>query len=69
MSSGGVAISCKGPCERMLARDYFSAVSAGDLPDSLLTPDMTAWLTTGGTVSKAHYQHLVRLLRAMCATP
>jgi ketosteroid isomerase-like protein len=52
-----------------LARAYFEAVAAGKLPDELLTPDMTGWITTGGTMDKAGYQHLVRLLSAMCATP
>jgi uncharacterized protein len=54
-------------CE--LARAYFTAVSNGDLPDSLLTSDMTAWLTTGGTIDKSAYQHLVKLLAAMCDGP
>jgi ketosteroid isomerase-like protein len=52
-----------------LARDYFAAVTAGDLPDHLLTPDMTGWITTGGAMDKASYQRLVRLLAAMCASP
>ena len=49
-----------------LARAYFTAVSNGELPDSLLTPDMTAWLTSGGTLDKTRYQHLIKLLAAMC---
>ncbi|HEX7857036.1 MAG TPA: nuclear transport factor 2 family protein [Sphingobium sp.] len=52
-----------------LARAYFDAVAAGDLPDALLTPDMTGWITTGGTMDKARYQHLVRLLGAMLDGP
>jgi ketosteroid isomerase-like protein len=52
-----------------LARAYFTAVSNGELPDSLLTPDMTAWLTTGGTLDKTRYQHLIKLLAAMCDGP
>jgi ketosteroid isomerase-like protein len=52
-----------------LARAYFDAVTTGDLPDELLTPDMTAWITTGGTVGKADYQKMIRILKAMCATP
>src|SRR3954449_11170724 len=52
-----------------LARAYFAAVTAGELPDELLTPDMTGWITTGGTMDKASYQRLVRLLAAMCARP
>ncbi|MCE7798316.1 nuclear transport factor 2 family protein [Sphingobium sufflavum] len=56
-----------------LARDFFAAVAAGDLPDALLTADMTAdmtgWITTGGTMDKARYQYLIRLLAAMCDGP
>jgi ketosteroid isomerase-like protein len=52
-----------------LAREYFAAVSNGELSDELLTPDMTGWITTGGTMDKARYQHLVRVLAAMCARP
>ena len=33
-----------------LAQAYFAAVTAGDLPDSLLTSDMTAWTTTQGVM-------------------
>jgi ketosteroid isomerase-like protein len=52
-----------------LARAYFTAVANGELPDALLTPDMTAWLTSGATLDKARYQHLIRLLAAMCDGP
>lgn len=52
-----------------IARDYLAAVTAGDLPDALLTPDMTAWITTGGTMDKASYQAAIRMLKIMCATP
>lgn len=52
-----------------LARAYIEAVTAGDLPDQLLTDDMTAWLTGQGTISKAKYQQAIHLLRAMLAEP
>ena len=52
-----------------LARAYFAAVTAGDLPDALCCDDMTAWITTGGTMSKSAYQEVIRLLARMCATP
>ncbi len=52
-----------------LARAYFAAVTAGELPDSLLTDDMTAWLTTEGVKSKKEYQAAIRLLARMCAQP
>jgi len=52
-----------------VAEAYLSAVTAGDLPDSLLTDDMTAWLTTQGTISKSAYQGAIRLLARMCQSP
>lgn len=52
-----------------IARGYFEAVTAGELRDEQVTPDMTAWITTGGTIDKATYQHMIRLLKVMCATP
>jgi ketosteroid isomerase-like protein len=39
------------------------------LPDSLLTDDMTAWLTTQGPVSKAAYQGAIRLFARMAQSP
>ena len=52
-----------------VARAYFAAVEAGELPDELCCDDMTAWITTGGSVDKAAYQGLIRLLARMCASP
>jgi ketosteroid isomerase-like protein len=52
-----------------LARAYFAAVTAGELPDALLTADMTAWTTTQGPLDKATYQGLIRILARMCAQP
>lgn len=52
-----------------LARAYFAAVTAGELPDELLTEDMTAWITTGGTMTRQAYQEVIRLLAKMCAEP
>jgi ketosteroid isomerase-like protein len=54
---------------KRLAEAYFAAVTAGELPDALLTPDMTAWTTTQGTMDKASYQGLIKLLARMCARP
>ncbi len=52
-----------------IAQAYLSAVTAGDLPDRLLTDDMTAWLTTQGTIPKSAYQGAIRLLARMCQSP
>jgi ketosteroid isomerase-like protein len=54
---------------KQLARAYFAAVTSGDLPDELLTPDMTAWTTTQGVMDKATYQGLIKLLARMCSRP
>ena len=46
-----------------IARSFFAALSAADLPDTLLTPDMTAWTTSSGVASdKASYQRGVAML-------
>jgi len=52
-----------------IAHEFLTAVMAGDLPDVMLTPDMTAWITTGGSVSKRSYQRMNRMMKVMCATP
>ena len=52
-----------------LARAYIDAVITGDLPDALLTDDMTGWITTSGTMPKAAYQGAIRMLRAMLKEP
>jgi uncharacterized protein len=52
-----------------VAEAYLAAVTAGDLPDSLLTDDMTAWLTTQGTIQRSAYQSAIRLLARMCQSP
>ena len=52
-----------------LARAYFAVVEAGELPDALLADDFTAWTTTQGSLSRQAYQHAIRLLARMCATP
>ncbi|MDR2857269.1 MAG: nuclear transport factor 2 family protein [Novosphingobium sp.] len=52
-----------------LVHAYFAAVTAGELPDALLTGDMTAWTTTQGTMSKAAYQEVIRLLARISRVP
>jgi len=55
--------------DHSLVHDYFAGVTAGNLPDDLLTADMTAWLTTREQVDKATYQAMIRDLAKVCATP
>lgn len=46
-----------------IANRFFAALSAGSLPDDLLTDDMTAWTTSSGeNCAKAKYQGGVRLV-------
>jgi len=52
-----------------LARAYFAAVTAGDLPDDLLADGFTAWTTTQGLLDKGQYQAAIRLLARMCREP
>jgi len=52
-----------------VAEAYLAAVTAGDLPDSLLTDDMSAWLTTQGPISKPAYQGAIRLFARMAQSP
>lgn len=52
-----------------LVHAFFAAVTAGGLPDTLLTPDMQGWTTTQGSMDKAAYQQVIRLLAKMTARP
>jgi uncharacterized protein len=52
-----------------LVRKFFAAVTSGELPDTLLTPDMRGWTTTQGFMDKAAYQHLIKLLAKISARP
>src|SRR6202043_3721074 len=48
------------------ARRFFEALSNGEIPDALLTPDMTAWTTSSGTWSdKARFQFGIKLLASI----
>jgi ketosteroid isomerase-like protein len=58
-----------GQASRQLVRDFFDAVTAGELPDAMLTPDMKAWTTTQGSMDKAAYQQVIRLLAKISAKP
>jgi len=49
-----------------LARRFFEALSNGEIPDALLTPDMTAWTTSSGAWSdKARFQYGIKLLASI----
>jgi ketosteroid isomerase-like protein len=52
-----------------LVHAFFSAVAAGELPDALLTEDMTAWTTMQGRMDKAAYQQVIRILARISREP
>jgi ketosteroid isomerase-like protein len=52
-----------------IVRAFFDAVTAGELPDVMLTEDMTAWTTTQGQMSKQAYQGVIRILRKISSVP
>ena len=47
---------------RRTVRAFFAAVTAGELPDSMLTPDMRGWTTHSGSMDKLAYQNAIRML-------
>jgi uncharacterized protein len=49
------------------ARDFFAALSNGNIPDALLSPDMTAWTTTSGTSDRARYQAGIKIFATVFA--
>ena len=48
-----------------IATAFFAALSAGAVPDDMLTEDMTAWTTTSGTMARQRYQGGVKLLQSL----
>jgi len=48
-----------------LVRDFFTAIASGNLPDDLLTPDMTFWTVNSGTADKARFQGAMKLLASI----
>lgn len=48
-----------------LIREFFVAIAQGDLPDNLVTGDMSAWTLTSGDTDKARFAGGVKLLAAI----
>ena len=44
------------PANHQLVRDFFTAIASGNVPDDLLTQDMSLWTVNGGTSDKARFQ-------------
>lgn len=54
---------------KALVRRFFAVTAKGELPDDLLTEDMTAWTTTQGRMDKAAYRRAIALLGRMTPEP
>ncbi len=50
-----------------LVREFFNAISKGELPDDLVTPDMTAWTVSSGASDKQRFQGGIKLLASIFA--
>jgi ketosteroid isomerase-like protein len=50
---------------RQIAEAFFAALSAGSLPDDLVTEDLTAWTTTSGSMPGERYRGGVKLLQSL----
>jgi ketosteroid isomerase-like protein len=49
-----------------IAHEFFEALSKGEVPDSLLAPDLTVWTTSTGSASdKARFQSGIKLLASV----
>lgn len=48
-----------------LIRDFFAALSRGDLSDEMFTADATIWTNTSGAAEKAKYLGGVKLLQSL----
>ena len=48
-----------------IAGAFFAALSAGAVPDDMLTDDMTAWTTTSGSMPRQRYQGGVTMLQSL----
>lgn len=50
---------------KQLVRDFFIAIAHGDLPDELVTADMTFWSVNSGTSDKARFHGGVKVLASI----
>ncbi len=53
------------PVSHQLVRDFFTAIASGDVPDDLLTQDMSLWTVNGGTSDKARFQGAMKMLASI----
>ena len=50
---------------KQLVGDFFAAIARGELPDAIVTGDMTAWTLTSGEFPKERFAMGVKLLSAI----
>lgn len=48
-----------------LVNDFFTAIARGELPDNLITNDMSAWTLTSGDTSRERFRGGVKMLAAI----
>ena len=53
------------PVNHQLVRDFFTAIASGNVPDDLLTQDMSLWTVNGGTSDKARFQGAMKMLASI----
>jgi len=50
---------------RQLVEDFFKAIAAGNVPDELVTPDLTFWSVNGGLADKARFKGGIKVLASI----
>lgn len=50
--------------KHQLARDFFAAIGRGEITDSLVTPDFTAWILSSGEIGLAQFAAGMRAFAA-----
>ncbi len=53
------------PVNHQLVRDFFTAIASGNVPDDLLTQDMSLWTVNGGTSDRARFQGAMKMLASI----
>ena len=48
-----------------LVRDFFLAIAKGEVPDELVTPDMTFWSVNAGTADRARFHGAMKILSSI----
>ncbi len=48
-----------------LVRDFFLAIAKGEVPDALVTPDMTFWSVNSGTADRARFHGAMKILSSI----